>query len=268
MSDAQRLTGWIETWWESINDFTLLLEDLGPDDWALPTDLPGWTVHDVAAHTAHLEAVLAGGPEETVEVGEVAHATSVMGRYTEQGVVARRDRTPDELINEIRESTTKRRTELLDDPPSDGSAKPDRIFAGVPWDWNTLLRNRPLDVWMHEQDVRRAVGRPGNLDTAGAKHTADYMLDALPVIVGKRVAPATGTTVVVAVAGSDERAVAIGEDGRAAPVEVPWNPTVRIGMGREAFIVMAGGRRAPEGIEFQGDATLGQAVVDAFRTTP
>src|SRR3546814_11421351 len=85
MSDAQRLTGWIETWWESINDFTLLLEDLGPDDWALPTDLPGWTVHDVAAHTAHLEAVLAGRAEETVEVREVAHSTSVMGRARQSG---------------------------------------------------------------------------------------------------------------------------------------------------------------------------------------
>src|SRR3546814_10400418 len=142
MSDAQRLTGWIESWWESINDFTLLMEDLGPDDWALPTDLPGWTVHDVAAHTAHLEAVLAGGPEETVEVGEVAHATSVMGSYTEQGVVARRDRTPDELINEIRESTTKSRTELHDDPPSDGSAKHDRTFAGVPDRKSTRLKDR------------------------------------------------------------------------------------------------------------------------------
>src|SRR3546814_20590744 len=94
------------------------------------------------------------------------------------------------------------------------------------------------------------------------------MLDALPVIVGKRVAPATGTTVVVAVAGSDERAVAIGEDGRAAPVEVPWNPTVRIGMGRAAFLVMAAGRRAPEGIELQADAPLSQSAGDAFRTPP
>ena len=94
-----------------------------------------------------------------------------MGLYTEQGVVARRDATPDELINEIREAATARHTALLADPPTDGSAKPERIFGGIPWDWQTLLRNRPLDVWMHEQDVRRAVGRPGDLDTArGAAH--------------------------------------------------------------------------------------------------
>ncbi|KRF12346.1 hypothetical protein ASG90_15310 [Nocardioides sp. Soil797] len=268
MTDEQRLAGWIETWWQAIDDFTQLLEELAEDDWSRPTDLPGWSVHDVAAHTAHLESILAGHPEETIEIGEPEHVTGLMGLYTEQGVVARRDRTPDELINEIRQSTTTRRTMLLDDPPTDGKAKPSLVFGGVPWDWNTLLRNRPLDVWMHEQDVRRATDRPGSLDTSAARHTGDYLLDALPIIVGKRVAPAKETTVVLAVDGHEERAVVVGDDGRAAPVDVPWNPTVRIGMSREAFIVMAGGRREPQGVEFHGDATLGQQVVDAYRTTP
>ncbi|WP_067432365.1 maleylpyruvate isomerase N-terminal domain-containing protein [Nocardioides jensenii] len=268
MTDAQRLARYIEVWWQAIDDFTALLEELADPDWTKPTDLPGWKVQDVAAHTAHLEAILAGAPEESIDIGKPDHVTGLLGHYTEQGVAARRDRTPDELINEIRQSTTKRRTELLDDPPTDGKGMPALVFGGLPWDWNTLLRNRPLDVWMHEQDIRRATDRPGNLDSAAARHTSDYMLDALPVIVGKRVAPAKGTTVVLAVAGNEERAVVIGDDGRAAPVEVPWNPTVRISLGREAFIVMAGGRRTPLGVEFQGDATLGQAVVDAFRTTP
>ena len=44
------------------------------------------------AHTAHLEAVLAGAPEETVEVPDGAHVKGLTGHYTEQGVLARRDR--------------------------------------------------------------------------------------------------------------------------------------------------------------------------------
>jgi uncharacterized protein (TIGR03083 family) len=276
MSDAERLAGWIEVWWQSVDEFTRLLEELGEDDWTKETDLPGWTVHDIAAHTAHLEAILSGAPEETVDIGEPDHATSLMGLYTEQGVVARRDRTPDELINEIHESTTKRRTMLLDDPPTDGSAKPDLVFGGVGWDWNTLLRNRPLDVWMHEQDVRRAVGRPGNLDSPGARHTTDYLLDALPVIVGKRVAPPAGSTVTLAVSGSAERTVEIGEDGRARLVETPRagtddghaGATVRIEMGREEFIVLAGGRREPQQVRVSGDEALGAKVLETYRTTP
>lgn len=268
MTDELRLAEYIDVWWEAVDDFTGLLESLEEADWSAPTDLPGWDVHAVAAHTAHLEAVLAGSPEETVDVGSPEHVTGLMGLYTEQGIAARRDRSNDELINEIRQATTSRRTALLANPPTDGVAQPEVTPGGVPWNWNTLLRNRPLDVWMHEQDIRRATGNPGGMDSAPARHTCDYMLESLGVIVGKRVAPAAGTTVVMAVAGSEDRAVAVGDDGRANAVEVPWNPTVRISMDRPDFIVMAGGRRRPEGIEFQGDAALGQAVVDAFRTTP
>lgn len=268
MSDAERLAGYIDVWWRAVNDFTGLLEELHESDWAKPTDLPGWSVQDVAAHTAHLEAVLAGAPEETVEVGEVPHARGMMGLYTEQGVVARRDRTPDELIAEIRESATRRHTALLADPPTVGSEAPPVVFGGMPWDWSLLLRNRPLDVWMHEQDIRRATDRPGHLDTPAADHTIDYMSEALGVIVGKRVAPAVGTTVVLAVSGTTPSAVEVGDDGRARPVDPPEQPSVRIELGREDFVVTAGGRRTPSGVGFHGDSRLGQQVVEAFRTTP
>ena len=65
MTDRDLLAGYVAVWWQAVADQLALLDDLGPDDWATPTDLPGWTVHDVVAHTAHLEAVLAGAPEET-----------------------------------------------------------------------------------------------------------------------------------------------------------------------------------------------------------
>ena len=64
MDDRQRLSGYVDVWWGSVRSFTDLLDDLADDDWRRPTDLPGWDVHACAAHTAHLEAVLAGEPEE------------------------------------------------------------------------------------------------------------------------------------------------------------------------------------------------------------
>ena len=99
MTDGERLAGYVDIWWQAVHDFLDVLEQVPADEWHAATDLPGWDVHDVAAHIAHLEAVLAGAPEETVEVGEPAHVRSPMGLYTEQGVLARRGRTPDELIN-------------------------------------------------------------------------------------------------------------------------------------------------------------------------
>ena len=268
MSDAQRLARYVEVWWQAIDDFTSFLEEVPAESWHDPTDLPGWDVHALAAHTAHLESVLAGSPEETVEVGEPDHVTSLMGLYTEQGVVARKDRSPDELIREIREAATRRHTALLADPPQDGRAKPDRIFGGIGWDWETLLRNRPLDVWMHEQDARRALDRPGNLDSPAAQHTADYLIESLGFIVGKRVAPPAGTIVVLEVAGSAPYAVEVGADGRAHRTSEVAEPTTRIAMSRADFVVLAGGRRAPEQVAITGDEAMGAQVLDAFAVTP
>ena len=192
MSDRERLAGYVDVWWEAIDDFTHLLESLPPEQWSTPTDLAGWDVHACAAHTAHLEAVLSGAPEETVEFDPGPHIASLAQAYTEQGVLARRDSTPDELINEIRESATKRRTFLLIDPPEDAAEMPPRTPGDIAWNWETLLRNRPLDIWMHEQDVRRAVGRPGDLDTAPAQHTVDYQLEGMGMVLARRAAAPPG----------------------------------------------------------------------------
>ena len=148
-----------------------------------------------------------------------------MGLYTEQGVVSRRDATPDELINEIREAATARHTALIADPPTDASARPGRIFGGVPWDWERLLRNRPLDVWMHEQDIRRAVDLPGGMDSAGARHTAAYLAESLGVVLAKRVGAPAGTTAVLEVGGQPPVAYAVNDAGRGEPLpDAPAGP--------------------------------------------
>lgn len=270
LADAARLSEYVEVWWQAVNDFTGLLETIPAERWTTPTDLPGWDVHAVAAHTAHLEAILAGAAEETVEVGQPDHVTGLMGLYTEQGVVARRDRTPDELINEIRETTTARHTTLLADPPTDPSGLPKPIFAGVPWTWERLLRNRPLDIWMHEQDVRRALGQQGGLDSTPAKHTADYLTESLPIVVAKRAGAPAGTTVVLQVAGSPVVAAEVGDDGRGRLVEPPADPTVTLRMDREPFIVLAGGRRRPGdgAVQIEGDQELGRKILGAMAVTP
>ena len=271
MTDRDLLAGYVAVWWQAVADQLTLLETLDPDDWRAPTDLPGWTVHDVVAHTAHLEAILAGAPEETVEFTPGEHVRGLMGYYTEQGVVARRDRTSAELVAEIRDSSSRRHEQLLADPPTDASARPTVIFGGVPWDWRTLLRNRPLDVWMHEQDIRRAVGRPGNLDSEPAKHTADYLAESLPLVVAKRVGAPEGTTVVLRINGSKPLSVRVNAEGRGVRVpEIPSQPTVRINTDRETFICLAGGRRAPGpgAVGLDGDQDLGRRILEAMAVTP
>ncbi|WP_183099170.1 maleylpyruvate isomerase family mycothiol-dependent enzyme [Nocardioides pelophilus] len=271
MSDAERLATYVETWWQAIGDFTALLESLPEDAWALPTDLAGWDVKAVASHTAHLESILAGGPEETADIGDPPHVTGPMGQFTEVGVVTRRDHAPAAIVREIRTVTAARHEALLADPPTDPAAPAPGIFGLIGWTQQTLLRNRPLDVWMHEQDVRRAVGRPGGMDSAAAQHTADYLSESFGFVVGKKVGPPAGTTAVLAVEGSPVVAVEVNEAGRGQRLpEEPAEPDVRIAMDRETFIVLAGGRcdAEPGSVTIEGDAELGRAIVENLGTTP
>jgi uncharacterized protein (TIGR03083 family) len=271
VDDRQRLSGYVSLWWGAVGSFVEVLEALSPEDWAKPTDLPGWDVHACAAHTAHLEAILSGAPEETLSFEPPDHATTLMSIYTEQGVVARRHRSPAELVEEIRSATTARHQRLLDDPPTDGGGRPDPIFGGVGWDWETLLRNRPLDVWMHEQDVRRAVRRPGGMDSPAAAHVVDYLSESLGYVLAKRAAAPAGTTLVLRVDEHAPRAFVVGDSGRgAATADIPEEPTVCLAMDREAFVLLAGGRRepAPGSVRVDGDGELGQRVLDRLAVTP
>src|SRR5690242_21755675 len=107
--DAARLAGLVETWRSAIDSFVALARDIPAGQWDLPTDLEGWCVKDNVAHTAHLEAVLAGAPEETAPVAEAPHIKDLTGLYTEQGVLARRGRTMAELADELETRSEERR---------------------------------------------------------------------------------------------------------------------------------------------------------------
>jgi uncharacterized protein (TIGR03083 family) len=270
-TDQDRLSALVAVWWEAIDSFTHVLERVGDDQWAMPTDLPGWDVHAIASHTAHLESLLAGRAHDDVEIGDAPHAHGMMGQFTEQGVVARRPETSDALITEIRESTTARHTQLLADPPTDPSAPAPGVFGAIGWTTGLLLRNRPLDVWMHEQDIRRALDLPGNLDSAAAIHSTDYLMESLPYVVGKRAQAPVGSVVRLDVADHAPMTVVVGEDGRgrvAAPDD--GEPTVTLSMDRETFVVLAGGRRPaePDVVGVSGDDELGAQVLTAMAVTP
>ena len=270
MSDQQLLQGFIQIWHQAAADFVALARELPQEQWHDATDLDGWDVKDNVAHTAHLEAILAGAPEETIEIEEQPHIKGITGWYTEQGVVARRDRDMAALADEIESSVATRLAALQADPPTDGSAPPPRTPGGVPWNNATLLSNRPLDIWMHEQDIRRAIGTPGGYDSPAAAHTIAVLGRSLPMVLGKRVGADAGTSVVIDVpeAGQSVGAV-VGDDGRAVAAATE-DPDARITLSAEDFVVLAGGRRQLEQTSptYAGDAALGERVLRALAVTP
>jgi uncharacterized protein (TIGR03083 family) len=271
MNDASELARLVEVWRAAIAEFVALAREIPEDQWDLPTDLEGWSVKDNVAHTAHLEGVLAGAPEETIPVAEAPHIKDLSGLYTEQGVLARRDRDMASLADEIEQAAAARVAELGANPPTDGSAAPPRTPAGVPWNNRTLLSNRPLDVWMHSQDIRRAIGLPGGYDGVQAQHVISKFGGALAMVLGKRVAPPVGTSVRIDVPEAEQSWTAqIGEDGRAAFVDAVEDPSVRITLSAEDFVVLAGGRRGVNATSpaYDGDEELGHAVLSNFAVTP
>jgi len=266
------LQQYVDTWWVSIEDLVELASSLEEEDWALPTDLPGWDVRAVLSHVAHLEGVLGGAAHEQADVPEdLPHVTGPMGQFTEIGVLTRRDADPTTIVDEIRRYTAVRHDELLADPPTDPDALAPGIFGALGWPTRTLLRNRPLDVWMHEQDIRRAVGRPGNLDTPGARHSAAYLLESLGFVLGKRLKADPGTSLVAYVEGHAPTAVTVDDSGRGRTLpEAPSEPTATLRMDRETFILLAGGRRptAAENVVVEGDQELGARFLAALAVTP
>ncbi|WP_110240224.1 maleylpyruvate isomerase family mycothiol-dependent enzyme [Nocardioides gilvus] len=263
------LSAYVDIWWSGITDFTLLLEELPQEAWATPTDLPGWTVRDVAAHTAHLEHLLAGGRHDDIKVVDAPHARGFMGEFTEQGVIARLSRSKDELINEIRESATATHTAILSDGVPEGTTPAREPFGSIGWTSRTLWRNRPLDLWMHEQDVRRAVGIPGNLDSPGALHSINYLSDSLGLVLAKRVGAPAGTVLRLEVDGHTPRGFTVNESGRGEELdEVPSSVDVTLSFDRESFARVAGGRGTADRVTISGDEELGAKILSAMVVTP
>lgn len=271
-----RLHQLVDVWHGTCLEAIALLEQLDEQDWSRPTDLPGWDVKAVAAHLAHLESELAGMPQELVEAPEAPHVRNMLGQYTEVGTALRRDRPPRRIIDELRTAVETRVAQLRDDPPADLRATGPSFAALAGWSWETLLTNRPLDLWMHEQDVRRAVGRPGGLDTPGAAHVAGVFARALPMVFGKRAQAQPGQSLVLEVSDAprpdipSRLAVEVGEDGRARPVDPPADPTTTVRLSFEDWMRRSGGRCPAEEVSAQisGDVELGQRVLAALAVTP
>ena len=264
----------VDAWSEAVDDVVALLRSLDDEQWAAPTDLPGWDVRAVAAHLAHIEAELAGmvEPMTDVAVSTPGPATIVVAAYTESGVRARAHRSADEVLAELATAAKTRLLELRGNLPTDPAGTPPRTPGGVAWDWATLLGNRVIDVWMHGQDIRRAVGRPGATATAAARHTVETFTRGFLYAVGKRVAPSGGTTVVLDVTGGTPLHLPVTMQGsRAVPMAAdPAEPDTGLRMDLESFAILSGGRRAPDRVqvELSGDRELAGRILAAMAVTP
>lgn len=272
-SERERYDHLVATWQASAADVIALLTSLPAAQWATPTELPGWDVNAVAAHVAHFESAWVGLPQQEVAVPAAPHLTAPTSQATEAGVIARRDWAPEQIIEELTHAVAVRARQLADHPPASLTDPGDGFARFMGWTWETMLSNRVIDLWMHEQDIRRPVGRHGGLTTAGAELTRDALTAALPMVVAKRAKAPVGSTVLFEATGDGglTLAVRVGEDGRARLFgsDRSGEPTVTLTMSFEEWVRRSGGRGAdPAAVRIRGDHTLAEAVLAGLTITP
>lgn len=252
-------------------------------DFDKPTECPGWTVKDQISHIVSLESRLVGRPDPQVEVPDYDHIKNDLGRAMEAGVELRRSRPGKEVVAELQQVIARRIGQLRDTDLTESTMV--EAFRG-PMKFASFLRLRINDIWTHEQDIRAALGRPGDLDSPAAATFCEFALGQLPRIVVDRAKVEPGKVVMLELTGPVVARTGVrvetDDDGNVkgqlmfargtdetGPIPV-IGKTTSIQMSTEAFTRRAAGRRSTDELHYSvhGDEAVAKRVLDELVLTP
>ncbi|MFE3763030.1 maleylpyruvate isomerase family mycothiol-dependent enzyme [Streptomyces sp. NPDC059104] len=268
------LEPYADAWTHSIEALSELVRPLPESDWNRATPCPGWSVRDIVSHVIGIECEQLGDPRPIHTLPrDLRHVVDEFTRYMEVQVDVRRHHTAPEMTSELEYTVIRRQRQLRNE-----KRDPATMVRGPLGDQVTLehaLRLRAFDVWIHEQDLRAALGVPGNWDSPGAYVARDLLLAGLAKVVAKGAGAPPGSAVVVDVHGALEfmRTVRVDSSGRATVEETPsLGPAVTLTMDWETYVRLAAGRVRPRSVadrvKVDGDEELGDAILAAFAVTP
>jgi uncharacterized protein (TIGR03083 family) len=252
--------------WSSILELGATLDET---DWKTPSELPGWTVQDNLSHIIGTERTMRGDPTPDNHPARTDHLRNPIGELNEHWVEHYRERPGAEVLEEFRRLASERLAELAALPaerfdeigPTPVGQAPFREFLAV----------RVMDSWIHEQDMRRVLDRPGHQHGDAVDHSVARLVKAMPYVVGKQVGAPDGTSVVFTITRDDDppMSVVVVVEGRAGLVEQPPpEPSATLAMDLNTFVALTTGRwdptptREAQLVRLGGDVDLGAQVVD------
>lgn len=276
MIDHPSLQPYVDAWTQSMEAISELVTPLAEGEWNRATECPGWSVRDVVSHIIGLECELLGDPRPIHTLPrDIYHVTDETSRHMEVQVDVRRHHTGPEMTSEFEYTIIRRSRQLRNEKrgPEDevNSVLP---FGPKKYTLERQLMLRAFDVWVHEQDLRRALGKPGNLDAAGAHVARDVLVAGLPKVVAKDAGAPPNSAVVVDVGGPLEfmRTVRVDAEGKGSVDGAPsLGPAVTLSLDWETYLRLACGRVRPDAvadrIKSEGDAALATAILNSFTVT-
>jgi uncharacterized protein (TIGR03083 family) len=210
-----------------------------------------------------------GDPQpELVPEEQAPHVRNDFGRIMESHVAVRRGVPGAQIVKELREALDRRMGELKEIDPKQPMMCPD----GKMGTYARFMLFRTFDAWIHEQDIRHIVGRPGNLDGPAADRAWFIFGRALPNVVGRRAKAEPGQSVLFKISGppAQRTCVLVGEDGRARVVDSLPDPTLTLDLQWPDYVRLSAGRCGAEATEvaITGDPQLAAKILSNMALTP
>ncbi|MEO1064107.1 MAG: maleylpyruvate isomerase family mycothiol-dependent enzyme [Actinomycetota bacterium] len=261
MSDAHRAVEALDTCWSSLDG---LMSELGGADWTTRSLCPDWDVRGVIIHLASVETMLAGrAPDSMAESLPFEIVGQAMQEMAELGDA--------ELADRFRSLMATRRSDL--DALSDGDFAAPCMTPVGPGTYGRFMDVRAFDHWVHEQDIRIPVGRPGHETGPAAEISVGEIEGSLGYIVGKRIGLPDGRAITFELTGPVHRTMHVAVEGRAKQVDELAAPDVVVTADSLAFARLACGRVEPQAeidagtITWSGDDEWGERAARNLRFT-
>jgi uncharacterized protein (TIGR03083 family) len=162
-----------------------LLADLEAEEWRAPTPCPAWSVHQLTVHLVHddlrrLSGERDGHPGAWVDASSLDELVIGLNRRNEQWV--------DTMAPTLSPRLTRELLQWLADPTEEHllGLDPEAVGSSVAWagagphpNWLDVAREY-TERWVHQQQLREAVNRPGLVDERFAAPVVETFARGLP----------------------------------------------------------------------------------------